>query len=396
MKILYCSWDEVTREDAYQALTEMNHQVSMLVYQIKDYNRDPAFSKLFQQKLEEENYDLIFSFNFVPLIAKLAFAAKIKYVSWIYDGMPLTLYSIMAFSPYNYIFTFDRKDCEVLKKRGLLHVLHLPLGVNAKRVRRLLEGEAHPFETQNEVAFIGSLYNNGKNMFDSMRYLPDCLKNHIDSMIFEQLKTSGNDWIREMTDESLTKELCKYASIEMSEEYTWTHKDIFYHMILTRASGMERIRLLRRLSEEFAVALYTGSDSGELPKAANYGYVDYDEKMPLVIANTKINLHITPRTITSGMSLRILDIMAAGGFLLSNRQPELLEYFEEGKDFAVYEDAEDLVEKVSWYLNHEEERRAIAANGKRKAEKNFTYQMQFQKMFDMLERCINERELSET
>ena len=106
-------------------------------------------------------------------------------------------------------------------------------------------------------------------------------------------------------------------SIEISEEYTWTHKDIFLYMILTKAAGVERLRLLDCLSERFDVALYTGSDSGKLPRVTNYGYVEYREKMPVVIANSKINLHITPRTITSGMSLRILDIMASGGFLLS-------------------------------------------------------------------------------
>ena len=68
----------------------MQHQVGLLDYEIKDYNRDPVFSRLFQQKLGEGEYELVFSFNFIPLIAKLALAAKIRYVSWIYDAMPLT------------------------------------------------------------------------------------------------------------------------------------------------------------------------------------------------------------------------------------------------------------------------------------------------------------------
>lgn len=384
MKILYCSWGEVTRVDAYQALTDMQHQVGLLDYEIKDYNRDPVFSRLFQQKLGEGEYELVFSFNFIPLIAKLALAAKIRYVSWIYDAMPLTLYSIMAFSPYNYIFTFDRKDCEELKRKGLLHVFHLPLGVNAKRSCNRAEGVRELSETQHDITFIGNLYNDGKNLFDSIHCLPDTVRNHMDSLILEQLKTPGNDRIREMTDDALTEELCKYVSIEISEEYTWTHKDIFLYMILTKTAGVERLRLLDCLSERFDVALYTGSDSGKLPRVTNYGYVEYREKMPVVIANSKINLHITPRTITSGMSLRILDIMASGGFLLSNAQPELLEYFEEGKDFAAYRDELDLVEKASYYLKHEEERRAIAARGKWKTEKYFTYQNQFKKMFEII------------
>ena len=81
---------QLGRSDKYQALTDMQHQVGLLDYEIKDYNRDPVFSRLFQQKLGEGEYELVFSFNFIPLIAKLALAAKIRYVSWIYDAMPLT------------------------------------------------------------------------------------------------------------------------------------------------------------------------------------------------------------------------------------------------------------------------------------------------------------------
>ena len=47
MKILYCSWGEVTRVDAYQALTDMQHQVGLLDYEIKDYNRDAVFSRFY-------------------------------------------------------------------------------------------------------------------------------------------------------------------------------------------------------------------------------------------------------------------------------------------------------------------------------------------------------------
>ena len=41
-----------------------------------------------------------------------------------------------------------------------------------------------------------------------------------------------------------------------------------------------------------------------------------------------------------------MDILGAGGFLLSNYQPELAEYFEDGKEVVMYHSRADLVEKV--------------------------------------------------
>lgn len=388
MNILYCSWGEITKEDAYQTLTEMGHQVDLLEYEIKDYNLDPAFSRLFLEKADSGNYDMVFSFDFVPLIAKLTFARKIRYAAWVFDPMPLTLYSVMAFSPYNYIFTFDGEDCKALRQKGISQVFHLPLAVNEKRIHKILQTQKPGRTEEADISFIGNLYNDRTNLFDSIEYLPDSIKDYIDSLVFRQMETPGNALVNEMVNDELAEKLDRYVTLEISDEYTWTHKDIYLEMILRNMAAVERQKLLKRLSEQFSVALYSGSDSSALPRVTNHGYIDYNTKMPLVIANSKVNLHITPRAITSGMSLRIFDIMGAGGFLLSNCQPELLEYFEEGKDFVAYRNEEDLIEKVSYYLEHDNERREIAANGKRKVNKRFTYEIQFQKMFEILERNI--------
>lgn len=384
MNILYCSWIENSKDDAYQTLTGMGYQVDLLQYDFRDYNLDPVFSKMFLEKLDGKDYDLIFSFNFVPLISKLAFARKIRYASWIYDPMPFTLYSVMAFSPYNYIFTFDRSDCEALKKRGISQVFHLPLAINHKRIKQVLQEQE--FERQHDISFIGTLYNGRINLLDAVDTLPDRIKEHVDSLIAEQLETPGNAWLKKMVTDEMVKELDRYITLELSDEYTWTHRDIYLELILRKAARVERYHLLQALSKKFHVALYSGSDSSELPEITNYGYVDYNTKAPLVMKNSKINLHITPRAITSGMSLRVLDIMGAGGFLLADRQSELLEYFEEGKDFAAYKNEEELIKKASYYLEHDDERREIAENGQRKVFENFTCEIQFRKMFETLKR----------
>ena len=88
--------------------------------------------------------------------------------------------------------------------------------------------------------------------------------------------------------------------------------------------------------------------------------------MPQIFACSKINLNPSLRIIQTGIPLRAFDIMGAGGFLLSNYQEELLELFEDGIEVVVYESPEDAVEKIDFYLRHEDLRREIAERGKRK------------------------------
>ena len=61
--------------------------------------------------------------------------------------------------------------------------------------------------------------------------------------------------------------------------------------------------------------------------------------------------------------MRIFDVLGAGGFLLTNYQEELEDYFEIGKDLVCYSSEEDLLQKTAYYLEHDEERKQIARNG---------------------------------
>ena len=73
--------------------------------------------------------------------------------------------------------------------------------------------------------------------------------------------------------------------------------------------------------------------------------------------------------------------MGAGGFLLSNYQNELARYFEEGKEMVMYYDRQDLINKINYYLEHDEERIEIAKAGQKKILENFDYSMAWEEIF---------------
>ena len=104
--------------------------------------------------------------------------------------------------------------------------------------------------------------------------------------------------------------------------------------------------------------------------------------MPGVFRYSKLNLCPTLKSIQSGIPLRSLDILGAGGVLFSNFQPELTEYFEDGKDLILYESIDDAFAKADFYLKHEELRREIAQNGYRRVCQAFSYPDRIRQMFE--------------
>ncbi len=60
---------------------------------------------------------------------------------------------------------------------------------------------------------------------------------------------------------------------------------------------------------------------------------------------------------------RSFEIPACGGFMLHERTPEIMGYFKDGRECAMYSCDDEFLEKISYYLCNEKERRTIAAAG---------------------------------
>ena len=104
--------------------------------------------------------------------------------------------------------------------------------------------------------------------------------------------------------------------------------------------------------------------------------------MPVIFHNSKINLNITAKSIRSGLSLRIFDVLGCGGFLITNYQAELPEFFEIGKDPVAYESENHLKELCAYYLTHDDERNEIARHGYETIVNNHTYDIRMLQIID--------------
>jgi spore maturation protein CgeB len=78
---------------------------------------------------------------------------------------------------------------------------------------------------------------------------------------------------------------------------------------------------------------------------------------------------------------RNFEVPGCGGFLLTERVPHLERYFEPGREVAVYDSTDDLVEQVGYWLEHEDERAEVAEAGYRRVLAEHTYDHRFAEIF---------------
>lgn len=78
---------------------------------------------------------------------------------------------------------------------------------------------------------------------------------------------------------------------------------------------------------------------------------------------------------------RNFEVPGCGGFLLTGNAENLSSYYDIGKDVVCFHDIDDMVQKIRYYLKHEDERAAIAQAGYERTLREHTYEQRFKEIF---------------
>ncbi len=385
MNILFLEWGCFGKVDVVFTLEQQGHKV--LFFEHPDYLEriSSGFEAAFDAFAEENKIDLCFSFNYYPVLASAAKKNNLKYISIVYDSPFVMLYSYTLIYETNYVFLFDKQEYLKFRKMGITTVYYMPLPVNATIIDYLLTKEYDKEKLSAEVSFVGALYNEDHNFFDKLEGISEYTKGYLDGIMNAQLKISGYNFIEEILPKEVVEDMQKVVKYDNSKYGIETNEYIFANYFINRKlTEIERRTLLTTVAGHAALRLYTLDRNAVIPNAQNLGAVDYYAEMPYVFHNSKINLNITLRSIQSGIPLRCMDIMGAGGFLLTNFQADFLDYFVPDEDFVYFEDEADLIHKVDYYLEHDDKRKEIAQNGHQKVKENHSFEKCFDKIFKIV------------
>jgi spore maturation protein CgeB len=104
----------------------------------------------------------------------------------------------------------------------------------------------------------------------------------------------------------------------------------------------------------------------------------------LARAKIVLNRHIDAAE-GNANNMRLYEATGVGAMLLTDRGRNLPELFQPGVELVVYEDSDDLVDKLQHYLQHKEERVKVAAAGQRRTLAEHTYERRTAKLVAMFE-----------
>ena len=375
MKILFIEWASFGNADIKDAFAKEGHQVVCFPFSNKDARRDAEIESALSKKLRETVPDAVFSFNYFPLVSNVCKREDLPYISWIYDSPYVMLYSYTAINPCNTIYVFDRALCREFNEAGIKTVHYMPMAANTQRLDAL--GFPDPAY---DISFVGSLYTESHNFFDRMENLSAYTKGYLEGLMHAQMNVQGCNFIQESLS-PVMEELYQALPMDPNPDGVETREYLYAQYVINRKlTGLERLRLLTAVTQKNTLDLFTLDPAFSLPNLRNHGTADYYSEMPLVFKKSRINLNISLRSIKSGIPLRAFDIMGCGGFLLSNYQEDFLENFTPGVDFVCYENEKDLLQKIDYYLTHEEERITIAKNGHDQVAAAHTYRHRVREM----------------
>lgn len=379
MNILFYRYGSICEEDILRCFIGSGHKCITIEDEITDKTITGADSlRLVDEKIQQGSFDCVFTVNFYPSISDLCNVYHIRYVSWIVDSPVLELFASSISNEWNRVFVFDREQYREIHRYNPGRIFHYPLAVDTEyKQKNIFEAIAgnRAEKFRSDISFVGSLYSE-KDPMNDLKDAPPYLTGYLEGICEAQLKVYGYYFIEEMLNEKIMEDFKSHVHSYYSmkcDNYLTDRMIIGQYYLGNHITSMERQRLIARISENNPTDVYTRSDTSSIKKANCRGGCETLTEMPVIFHESRINLNPTSKAIRSGIPLRVFDILACEGFLLSNYQTELCELFVPGEDFVYYESIDQVPELTEYYLEHETERREIAHNGYVKVKDQYNY-----------------------
>jgi spore maturation protein CgeB len=226
-------------------------------------------------------------------------ALGIRTVIWFVDDPYMTDQTVPIALHYDVVLTHERSTVQLYQQHGCLQVHHIPLAVNEAIYRPFRAEKSYEYD----VCFIGVAFWNRVELFDAIAK----------QLSHRRLFIGGGQWER-LNHYSLLKPFIQSREIIPEEAaHYYNGSKIVINLHRTDVSGKDN------------------QNEAQLP-----------------------GLSINPRT---------YDVAACATLQLTDIRDDLIHQYRPGHEIETYNGAAELLEKIDYYLTHEEERLRIAMRG---------------------------------
>jgi spore maturation protein CgeB len=282
-------------------------------------------------------------------------------------------------SPYLSIFLWDRDYCDEIAARGFEHVAALPLATDTDLFNKnRTQSAAARFAC--DVGFVG---NSGSSI------IAECLQELGDDRRTQALleKIAGafagsparylDDLALELDpdEQRLFAVLMRENRKNLEPAVTW------------QATQRYRVACVSRLMK-FRPHIY--GDAGWKQHLNGHAVLrpelNYYEELPDFYGACAVNFNTTSLQMKGGINQRVFDVPACGSFLLTDYRRQLEQVFEPGREVVCYSSIEEIEDLTAYYVQHEHERRQIAARAHARVLQEHTYVHRLTRLVERMRR----------
>ncbi|NUU60324.1 CgeB family protein [Paenibacillus agri] len=234
----------------------------------------------------------------------------IRTAIWLTDDPYYTDFTLKIVLHYDYVFTLERNCIDFYKGLGCQQVHYLPFGVHREHY--------HPTTTrspiQRDISFIGSAYWNRVNFFREI--LPDLM------------------------------------------QYNTVINGIWWDRLPEAPQYGERIEIGKWMSPQETALAYSGS---KIVINLHRSHIDED------VNNNSLGIKaVSPNP-------RTFEIAASGTLQLCDARDDMGNFYKPGEEIETFASPKEMMDKIRFYLTHEEERQEIVLRAYERTLKEHTY-----------------------
>lgn len=308
--------------------------------------------------------------------AEILASMPVKKVLWFLDSPQRVQTSKEELDATDFYFSFDASYLPMLKSLCGKEGYYLPTAAGVNPLPECEPGKDWPERLGPPAGFLGAL---GAQRFQDVREFwlrrdPEFVR-ILDEIVEAYLDDPGKT-LEERFNESPGRERLPYSGfvvLYLEERTTYLHR--LRHLKTVSGMGLKTYGAKEWSHPEWAEEL-APLYSGEFP--------NYDRDAARVYYNTQINVNVFHVQCVNASNPRVYDVLAAGGFLLTEYKPVLEEEFKINEHLVCFTTKEELREKTEYYLQHPDEREAIARAGQEYVLNHATYRHRIQHMLSIV------------
>ncbi|MDA7977416.1 MAG: glycosyltransferase [Pirellulales bacterium] len=249
---------------------------------------------------------------------------------------------------------WDSGQVTVLDELGILdagRVCWHPVATYSAFLDVGASGEEKPLTA--DVSFVGNIYL--KLLEADARYQAEESRRLIEDICAVKTKQ-----LHRPTWKLLVKAMRNAEPMKFSEFF-----DLYRLMSASAINSLARLAVLGGINHEVSLyGLFADPDSRELlaryPNLKFAGEAHHFDELPKVYAGSQINVCVSNGLIHEGTPSKFIDCVAAGGFALCDRKADLVRLFGTDINQILYDNVEELNQKIDHFLTRPEERQEIA------------------------------------